>query len=33
MRGQTIKEYVKTNPESALAEAVAKWGTEPKIVY
>lgn len=33
MAGQTIKEFVKANPKSALAEAVAKWGTEPKIVY
>lgn len=31
--GTTILEFVKTNPTSALAEAVALWGTEPKIVY
>ncbi len=31
--GETILEYVKKNPDSALAEAVAEWGTEPKIVY
>jgi len=33
MAQQTIKEYVKEHPDSALAAAVAKWGTEPKIVY
>lgn len=33
MHGQTILEYVKQNPKSALAEAVKLWGTEPKIVY
>ena len=33
MAGQTIKSYVAAHPASALAEAVTKWGTEPKIVY
>ncbi|MFH1111611.1 MAG: RuBisCO large subunit C-terminal-like domain-containing protein [Patescibacteria group bacterium] len=33
MSGQSIKDYVKTFPESALAQAVKLWGTEPKIVY
>lgn len=33
MSGLTIKDYIKKYPTSALAEAVAKWGTEPKIVY
>lgn len=33
MAGVSIKDYVKQNPASALAEAVGKWGTEPKIVY
>jgi ribulose-bisphosphate carboxylase large chain len=31
--GLTIKEYVDKNPDSALAAAVALWGTEPRIVY
>lgn len=31
--GITVTEYVKTHPQSALAEAVAYWGTEPKVVY
>lgn len=31
--GLTVKEFVAKNPKSALAEAVAFWGTEPKIVY
>jgi len=29
----SIQDFVKQNPESALAEAVQLWGTEPKIVY
>lgn len=33
VQGQTIKEYVKKHSDSALAEAVKLWGTEPKIVY
>ena len=33
MSGRSIKEYVKQNPRSALAAAVAQWGTEPKIIY
>lgn len=33
MSGQTIIEFVTANPSSALAAAVNKWGTEPKIVY
>jgi ribulose-bisphosphate carboxylase large chain len=31
--GQTILSYVESHKDSALAEAVALWGTEPKIVY
>lgn len=33
MAGQTVRQYVAQNPKSALAEAVAYWGTEPKVVY
>ncbi len=33
MAGQSIKDYVKAFPESALSVAVKLWGTEPKIVY
>ncbi len=33
MAGQSIKDYVKAFPNSALAAAVKLWGTEPKIVY
>ena len=32
-KGMTVKEFAKKYPESALAKAVALWGTEPKIVY
>lgn len=31
--GLTVVEYAQKNPESALAKAIAYWGTEPKIVY
>jgi ribulose-bisphosphate carboxylase large chain len=31
--GETILEYVKLHPDSALAAAVKEWGTEPRIVY
>lgn len=31
--GVSVKEYVQTHPDSALAAAVSLWGTEPKIVY
>ena len=31
--GQSIQQFVAARPTSALAEAVALWGTEPKIVY
>lgn len=33
MSGKTVKDYVTAFPDSALAEAVAYWGTEPKVVY
>ncbi|MBI5465798.1 MAG: ribulose-bisphosphate carboxylase large subunit [Candidatus Kerfeldbacteria bacterium] len=33
MAGQRVTEYVAAHPDSALAEAVKLWGTEPKIVY
>lgn len=33
MAGGKITDYVAAHPTSALAEAVALWGTEPKIVY
>lgn len=31
--GMTVKQFVEQNPQSALAQAVGLWGTEPKIVY
>lgn len=31
--GETINEYVRLHPDSALAAAVKEWGTEPRIVY
>ncbi len=31
--GETIAEYVKKNPDSALAVVVDVWGLEPRIVY
>lgn len=31
--GETINEYVKSHPDSALAIVVDEWGTEPRIVY
>lgn len=31
--GLTIKQFVEKNPTSALAKAVALWGTDPRIVY
>lgn len=31
--GMKVKEYVAKFPDSALAEAVKLWGTEPRIVY
>lgn len=33
MARKTIREFVKENPSSALAEAAKYWGFEPKIVY
>lgn len=31
--GITVKQYTEKYPDSALARAVALWGTEPKLVY
>lgn len=31
--GMTVKQYAEKFPDSALAKAVALWGTEPKLVY
>ena len=33
MQGIPIREWVKQNPDSELAEAVKFWGYGPKIVY
>ncbi len=33
MSGYNFKDYVRYNPDSALAQAMKLWGTEPKIVY
>lgn len=33
VQGMTVKEFAEKNPDSALAQAIKLWGTEPKIVY
>lgn len=33
VEGMTVVEYAQKNPDSALAQAIKLWGTEPKIVY